>query len=149
MDYADLKMELEQEQRDLENQLTKLSDEHAEQSLREATGELSAYDQHPADLASELMERDTDFALKEQKRIRLAEVEAALRRLDAGDYGICERCGRSIPRARLAAVPTAKYCLECEEWAEQEGVERMRPVEEEVIAFHDFSDLSEEIDETD
>ena len=137
------------EKEQLERQLADLSDEHARQSLKDATGELSSYDQHPADLASELMERDTDFALKEQKRIRLGEIDAALERINAGTYGSCAHCGQMISSARLEAYPTAKYCLECALQAESESPERLRPVEEEVIPFHDFSNLEEEIDDID
>ena len=146
MEFGRLKKRLHDEKKDLEGQLYQLWDEHTKQSLREATGELSAYDQHPADLASELMERDTDFALKEQKRILLAEVEDALARMEAGTYGICDRCGQVIPEDRLEAYPTAHYCMTCEEWSESEGQERIRPVEEEVIPFHDFSYWETEID---
>ncbi len=146
MEIGKLKHALWIEKADLEEQLHQLWSEHQKQSLREVTSELSAYDQHPADLASELMERDTDFAMKEQKRIHLMEIEDALMRMDAGTYGTCERCGQPIPEERLEAYPAAKYCLACEEWSESEGQERIRPVEEEVIPFHDFSYWETEID---
>ncbi len=46
-------------------------------------------------------------------REHLAEVDAALARLDAGTYGACERCGRQIATDRLAARPTARQCIDC------------------------------------
>ncbi|HEU5305804.1 MAG TPA: TraR/DksA family transcriptional regulator [Acidimicrobiia bacterium] len=46
---------------------------------------------------------------------RLAELNDALRRLDDGTYGICERCGKPIPMARLEALPQVRLCIECQE----------------------------------
>ena len=51
--------------------------------------------------------------LVQQSRLRLAELDSALRRLDAGTYGVCERCGGPIPEARLEARPTARTCVTC------------------------------------
>lgn len=45
---------------------------------------------------------------------RLAEIDAAVARLGAGAYGVCEVCGRQIGRARLEAIPTATRCIECQ-----------------------------------
>lgn len=55
------------------------------------------------------------FATLEQGQKTLAEVEAALNRMDRGTYGVCESCGESIPDARLRALPWARYCLKCAE----------------------------------
>jgi RNA polymerase-binding transcription factor DksA len=52
---------------------------------------------------------------------RLAEVEAALRRLDTGEYGICERCGRAILAPRLRRRPWTRYCTRCAEEIALEG----------------------------
>lgn len=52
-------------------------------------------------------------ALDEQGRRRLAEIEAALQRLDDGSYGICARCEEAIARERLLALPTATTCARC------------------------------------
>jgi RNA polymerase-binding transcription factor DksA len=78
------------------------------QSESEQAGELSAYDQHPADLGSETFEREKDLAILEGLEVELAEVEAALRRLDEGTYGIDEVTGERIDPARLEARPEAR-----------------------------------------
>lgn len=82
-------------------------------------GELSLYDQHPADLGSELAARQADLGLLQHTRERLAQVERALERLEAGRYGLCERCGRPIPPERLRAVPAATRCAPCQAAAEE------------------------------
>lgn len=48
---------------------------------------------------------------------QLRQVEAALDRLDAGEYGQCAGCGGTIPRKRLQAVPWAHYCVDCQQEA--------------------------------
>ncbi len=72
------------------------------------TSELSNYDQHPADVGSETFEREKDLSILEQLEAELAEIQAALRRIDEGTYGIDEVTGEPIPPERLEAVPTAR-----------------------------------------
>jgi RNA polymerase-binding transcription factor DksA len=70
--------------------------------------ELADYDQHPADTASETFEREKDLSILEQLERELAELQAALERVDAGTYGIDEQTGDPIDPARLEAIPTAR-----------------------------------------
>lgn len=70
-------------------------------------------DEHDPEGATIGFERAQVAALVLQTRRHLAEVDAALSRLDAGRYGTCEVCGRSIPQARLQARPVARTCVEC------------------------------------
>ena len=79
---------------------------------RDSTGETSTVDQHPADLASDTLEREVDLSVREAAEDSLRQVEAALERLEAGTYGICERCNEPIPDERLEARPEAQYCVE-------------------------------------
>ena len=53
------------------------------------------------------------FITLEQGQRTLAEVEAAIHRIDRGTYGVCESCGEDIPEARLRALPWARYCVKC------------------------------------
>ncbi|MGO0122858.1 TraR/DksA C4-type zinc finger protein [Desulfothermobacter acidiphilus] len=105
------------------------------QSLREATGELSLADNHPADLGSELFERSKDLALREAMLLQLQAVRNALQRLEMGTYGYCERCGASIPPERLLALPHTTLCRLCQTRREKESQRRLRPVEEEVLGI--------------
>jgi RNA polymerase-binding transcription factor DksA len=74
----------------------------------ESAGELSDYDQHPADLPTDTFEREKDLSILEQLEAELAELDAALTRIDAGTYGIDEVTGTPIDPARLDALPTAR-----------------------------------------
>lgn len=77
-----------------------------------AQRELSSADQHPAELATETIERELDQSVLQAAQVELAECEAALVRLDEGRYGRCEECGKEIHEERLEALPFARYCLE-------------------------------------
>lgn len=74
--------------------------------------ELSPIDQHQADAASDLFEREKDLAILGRITAELRDVDDALARLDAGTYGRCTRCGREIGDARLAALPATRFCDE-------------------------------------
>jgi len=78
-------------------------------------GELSsaAGDQHLADHASEMLDREVDESLEENAGLIVREIDAALERIDAGTYGVCAGCGQPIPEERLAAVPYAVRCVPC------------------------------------
>lgn len=78
-------------------------------------GELSsaAGDQHIADHASDMLDREVDESLGENAEVIVREIDDALARIDAGTYGTCTRCGQPIPDERLAAVPYAVLCVPC------------------------------------
>src|SRR5437588_2902467 len=71
-------------------------------------------DQHPADDASELFEREKNMAVQRTLEQSLNAVNSALTKMDDGTYGRCENCGRQIPEKRLRALPEATHCVECQ-----------------------------------
>jgi DnaK suppressor protein len=82
-------------------------------SVVDASRSSNADDEHDPEGATIAFERQQVVALLEQARQRLADVEAALAHRAAGDYGICETCGRPIAPERLAARPAARTCIDC------------------------------------
>ena len=64
--------------------------------------------------ASQVFEQQRDLALRDKNDRHLANVEAAIARLDDATYGTCVRCGRSIVPDRLAALPWAAHCIDCQ-----------------------------------
>ena len=94
-----------------------ISNLHAENpsSLTEDAGELvsSSADNHPGDLATETFDRELDYTLEENSEHVLAEIDAALKRIEDGTFGRCQRCGREIDEARLEAIPYATKCIDC------------------------------------
>jgi RNA polymerase-binding transcription factor DksA len=79
------------------------------------SSELADYDQHPADSASETFEREKDLSILEQLETELAELQAALDRIDNGTYGIDEVTGEPIDPERLEALPTARTNVDHQE----------------------------------
>ncbi len=104
-----------------------------EASHTDAVGELSSYDNHPGDLATEIYERGKDIALNERAEQELEAINEALHAIDEGTYGICRECSMDIPLERLLAIPTTATCVE---HANTDTFKRDRPVEEEVYSAH-------------
>jgi DnaK suppressor protein len=70
-------------------------------------------DEHDPEGATLAYERQHTAALLARTRTRLAEIDAALVRLDEGTYGLCTRCGKPVGDARMAARPAAATCVRC------------------------------------
>lgn len=79
---------------------------------RGSISELSSLDQHPGDIGTETFEREKDFSILEQLEAEIGDLDAALRKIDEGTYGICEVCGKVIQPERLEAMPGARTCIE-------------------------------------
>ncbi len=99
---------LEQERARVGGLIAELRSEGLDEEQSAHSGDLTHYDQHPADQASEMFEREKDLAILERLEIDLAEIEAALQRLDEGTFGIDEVTGDPIDPERLEALPTAR-----------------------------------------
>ena len=78
-----------------------------------ASRDTNADDEHDPEGATIAFERAQVGALAGQVRQTLREIDAALGRLDAGRYGVCESCGGPIPEPRLEVRPTARRCVPC------------------------------------
>lgn len=128
--YSELRQRLLSDKERLENQLVSREDTNKDLSLRDSTGELSAADNHPADVGTEVFERGRDLAIQETLERELEQIDAALQRMDQGEYGTCAECGREIPYERLEALPYTAYCLE---HTPRKDINDNRPVEEDVM----------------
>jgi RNA polymerase-binding protein DksA len=81
-------------------------------SLEDETEE-ETYDNHLADVATATYMRELDYTLEGNVEHVLAEIDAALGRIDEGTYGTCVRCRSTIAEERLEAMPYATMCIEC------------------------------------
>jgi len=95
-----------------------------------ASGELSAYDNHPAESATQLYDREKDLAFHKLEQKEYEEINHALEKIHNGTYGYDEKTGEKIPRARLNALPTARTVASHSDVVHNRSV---RPVEESVI----------------
>ncbi len=86
---------------------------------REAGGELSAVDQHPADVADVTMQREVDYTIKGIVEEEVHHIQQALKRQAEGRYGICDDCGQEIDPERLEVRPQATLCITCQRRVEE------------------------------
>ena len=102
------------ERRHLEEMVAELSTARLAAQREEAElGEIAGASQHPADVATDMLEREIDFALIDEFSGALQEIQLAEVRVAQGTYGACERCHGSIGPERLAAVPATRWCYPC------------------------------------
>lgn len=105
-------------------------------SMREYTEELSAYDNHPADLGTEMFMVEMQGNLENHERYRITEIDRALGKIEEGSYGSCDLCGKEIPEDRLEILPEANICMSCaKEKLPLEAMQgdRGRPIEEKLL----------------
>jgi RNA polymerase-binding protein DksA len=119
VDTSTIKKRLDEER----SRLQRLRDGLAEDTGQDGgggddTSELSSVDQHPADVGTEEFEREKDLSILEQFESDLTALDRALERLEAGEYGKCEVCGKPIGDERLEARPAATMCIEHQQAAE-------------------------------
>jgi YteA family regulatory protein len=128
-----LKQLLVDDQKELDDQLERNKEDSLEgRNHRNTVGELSAYDNHPADMGTELYDREKDFALEEHADSELNKVNEAIQAMEKGTYGKCKVCGIEIPYERLEAVPTTLFCVK---HSNEQSVPSDRPSEEDVLEF--------------
>jgi DnaK suppressor protein len=83
--------------------------------------EASAFGMHQADAGSDAYDRDFALSLLSQEQDALYEIDQALKRIELGTYGKCEMSGKSIPHARLEAIPFARFTVECQSQLEKQN----------------------------
>ena len=112
----------------------------AKDSLRSRAegSEASAFGMHQADAGSDAYDRDFALSLLSMEQDSLFEINQALKRIETGSYGVCEISGKSIPHARLEALPFTRYTVECQ--AEIEKRNRFSRVRQPVTSLFGLGD---------
>ncbi|HAW49844.1 TPA: hypothetical protein DCX16_02700 [bacterium] len=90
-----------------------LEEEYLRQSTRNQAANLSAYPLHTADISGDIYEQEKEIAVIENISEIMHKIDEALHRIDTGKYGICEKCGKEIPKTRLEIIPFTKFCISC------------------------------------
>jgi len=110
---------------DLRTHLTEGIERHSEETLKRSAkddaGDLSAYGQHMADAGTDTFDRDFALSMVASEQEALSEIDAAIKRVLDGTYGICEITQKPIAKERLLAVPFTRYSAEA-----QKNLERNR-----------------------
>jgi DnaK suppressor protein len=124
--YQVLKTMLEDRRREIQDKLRSLRDTLPV----EAATVKDAEEQSVDDFVQEM-----DFAIMEMKAESLGKIDEAIRRLEAGAYGVCAECGGEIAEARLKALPFATLCVACQEQEENREAELREPRPHETAAL--------------
>ena len=96
-----------------------MADAALKKTRSEASGDLSSMPIHMADIGSENFEQEFTLSLMETEEETLDKIEAALERIEEVQYGLCEECGKPIPKTRLDAIPYTATCVKCAEALER------------------------------
>ena len=113
IDTAEYRTRLEEEKARLLHAVNFLEKEN-QGSISDELGELAegGTDNHLGDTATAMFDRELEEGLEEGAKETLIEIDAALQRIEAGTYGICEGCGKPIAAERLSALPWARLCID-------------------------------------
>lgn len=107
---------------ELREQLVKQMNGLAEESAQEMAG----YSLHMADSGTDNFDRDFALSLLSSDQDAVYEIEAAIKRIEKKTYGVCELTGKAIPKARLEAIPWARFTVEAQAQLEREGALKSR-----------------------
>ncbi len=88
---------------------------------QEGVEDVAGHALHMADVATDMYDREFNLGLASNDRQILSQVEDALKRIEAGEYGQCTECRQPIPLARLKALPYVQTCLTCQEKLEEKS----------------------------
>ncbi len=102
-------------------------------SIKEDSGELSSYDNHPGELGSATFEAEKNISFRNNFKTIINLIDDAIKKLDEGKYGICEICDGDIDLERLRLLPYTRYCAVCGKEYNKIRDVKDRPIEEEVI----------------
>ena len=101
---------LRAERTELSEQLTTIEDQTFATTQSDLSGDVGV-DDESADAGTATFEREKELSIEQNVRDLLQKIDRALKRIDAGTYGICERCGKPIEKARIKALPYVDLCI--------------------------------------
>ena len=96
-----------------------ISEDTLKKSQKDASGDISGYSYHMADVATDTYDREFSLGLASNEQKALYELDDALKRIEEGTFGICEECKCVMTKTRLKAVPYARLCVKCQEKKER------------------------------
>jgi DnaK suppressor protein len=101
---------LADERAELSEQLTTIEDQAFAATQSDISGDVGV-DDESADAGTATFEREKELSIEQNVRDLIQKIDRALKRIDAGTYGVCERCGKPIEKARLKALPYVDLCI--------------------------------------
>lgn len=109
-EIADLRARLLEEETELRTQLATIEEDSFASTQSEMSGDVGL-DDESADAGTATFEREKDLSIEQNVRDLLDKIARALKRIDGGTYGVCERCGKPIEKVRVKALPYVDLCI--------------------------------------
>jgi RNA polymerase-binding protein DksA len=109
-ELKDFAERLRSERDELSDQLSTIEDQSFATTQSDLSGDVGV-DDESADAGTATFEREKELSIEQNVRDLIAKIERALKRIDAGTFGVCEICGKPIEKARLKALPYADLCI--------------------------------------
>ena len=120
-ELGDLKKRLLDEREELQRQAAEIEESSFGGGQSDLTGDIASFDEEFADAGTATFERERDLSLSNNIRDLTDKIDRALERIEQGTYGLCERCGRPIEKARIKALPYATLCIRDKQAEERAG----------------------------
>lgn len=117
--FDKIKKQLEEQRAKIAEGIDHIAKDNLNLSQRDASGDLSGYTFHMADVATDNFDREFSLDLATNEQELLNRIDEAIRKIDEGTYGLCESCKAKISMERLKAIPYARLCIKCKEEEEK------------------------------
>ena len=118
-DLAGFKKLILKRKQEILDDIKHISEDTLKKSQKEASGDISGYTYHMADVATDTYDREFSLGLASNERQSLYELDDALKKMEEGTFGICEECKSLITKTRLKVVPFTRLCVKCQEKKEK------------------------------
>lgn len=109
-EVQDLQTRLVEERAELQAQLSTIEEDTFAATQSESSGDVGL-DDESADAGTATFEREKDLSIENNVRDLLQKIDRALKRIESGSYGLCDRCGKPIEKARIKALPYVDLCI--------------------------------------
>lgn len=117
-ELAEFKKLILKRKEEVVDEIKHISEDTFKKSQKEASGDISGYTFHMADVATDTYDREFSLGLVSNEREVLYELDDALKRIDEQTFGVCESC-KTLTKTRLKAVPYARLCVKCQQRKEK------------------------------
>lgn len=114
--YRELLLKLKER---ISDDIRHISEDTLKKSQKEAAGDISGYTLHMADVATDAYDREFSLGLASNDRDAIIQINDALKRIDEGKFGSCQKCSKPIAKTRLKALPFTSFCLKCQQAQEK------------------------------
>jgi len=118
-ELAEFKKLVLKKKQEVLDEINHISEDTLKKSQKEASGDISGYTYHMADVATDTYDREFSMGIASNERKVIYELDDALKKIEEGTFGVCEECAGLISKSRLKAVPYARYCVKCQEKKEK------------------------------